>query len=339
MIQEIELRKDYLVDKELSSIYFGGGTPSLLSEEDLERIFEAIYRHFSIKKDAEITLEANPDDLNTEKLQILRKTPINRLSIGIQSFFEEDLRWMNRAHTAEEADGSIKRAQDFGFEDLTIDLIYGSPTTTMAMWQSNLQKTKALEITHLSCYCLTVEAKTALAHFVQHGKTEAPKEKVGTAQFLELMDWAEREAWLHYEISNFARLGHEAKHNSHYWDAVPYLGIGPSAHSYDGTSRQWNIANNGLYMKALADCRLDFEREALSEKDRFNEYVMTGLRLSKGCRLERLAAFGQDYVQHFQVQAAPYIESGLMEKIEHAYVLSRSGKLRADGVASDLFIV
>ncbi|MEM1220964.1 MAG: radical SAM family heme chaperone HemW, partial [Bacteroidota bacterium] len=253
LLREIDLRHDYLSDRQLRSIYLGGGTPSLLTGSELEQLFERIDQYFTIAPDAEITLEANPDDLSREYLSALAKSPVNRLSIGVQSFFAEDLAFMNRAHTAEEADRCIRLAQDAGFSNMSIDLIYGSPTTPLEHWIQNLEKSIALGVPHLSTYALTVEPKTALEHFVAKGKVPAPKDEHMEEQFMAMLDRLEAAGYEHYEISNWAKPGHYAVHNTSYWQGIPYLGIGPSAHSYDGQSRQWTIANNARYMAGLTD--------------------------------------------------------------------------------------
>lgn len=339
LLRELELRKDYLSGVPLQSIYFGGGTPSLLQHSELAAIFEAIHQYYEVAPGAEITLEANPDDLSQAKLRMLASTPVNRLSIGIQSFFEEDLQFMNRAHTAAEADTSVKAAQDIGFTNLTIDLIYGSPTTSDQQWQSNIHRTLELGVPHLSCYCLTVEPKTALAHFVKTGQAKPLDDEQASRQFIQLIDHMEQAGFLHYEISNFAKPGAEAVHNSSYWAGLPYLGIGPSAHSFKADERSWNIANNQQYMNAIKEGILPLEIEKLSPQDQFNEYIMTGLRTSKGIDPVYL---GKKYAEFWQ-QVAPEIQAFLAKKQlllkEGRLVLSRSGKLLADYIAASLFIV
>ncbi len=340
ILHEIRLQKDYLPDSELSSVYFGGGTPSLLEISDLEQIFATIGQYFSIASDAEITLEANPDDLSEEKIQALRQhTPVNRLSIGIQSFHDEDLRWMNRAHSAREAQHCLELARAAGFDDLSIDLIYGSPTTTDAFWEDNLQRAFDLGIPHLSCYCLTVEDGTALGHWVQKGKQAPMDEERATRQFEHLMDAAKSAGFVHYEISNFAQAGREARHNSNYWRGKAYLGIGPSAHSCNGLSRQWNIANNALYIKALASGELNFERETLSPEMRYNEYVMTSLRTIRGCDAQQVAALGEHFKTHFEHEISPHLQQNTVAQDGSVYRLTRRGIFMADAIAADLFYV
>ena len=282
IIRELDLQRDYLRGEPLQSIYFGGGTPSLLDTGELTQIFEKINQLHRVAPDAEITLEANPDDLTPEKLRDLKNyTPVNRLSIGIQSFADEDLRWMNRAHTSSHARACLDEALTIGFHDLTIDLIYGSPTTPDEQWAENLRLAFEYDIPHLSCYCLTVEDGTALGTFVRRGQQPPVDEDRAARQFETLMQQSEKRGYEHYEISNFAKPGRYARHNTNYWRSEPYLGVGPSAHSFDQISRQWNVANNAQYINALAESKIPFEREVLTPEQRYNEYVMTGL---PGCK-------------------------------------------------------
>lgn len=343
IINELERQKDYLNGAELSSIYFGGGTPSLLSEQELNLIFEKIYQLHSVQADAEITLEANPDDLTLDKLKALHNSPVNRLSIGIQSFAEEDLRFMNRAHNAEESRICIENALTEGFSNLTLDLIYGSPTTSHAQWAKNLETVFQYPISHLSAYCLTVEPQTALDHFVRQGKAAPVDEEHANAQFLYLMEATQAQGYEHYEISNFAKPGYYARHNSSYWLGEPYLGIGPSAHSFNGSSRQWNVANNAKYLKILHDeqgISLEgnglFELETLSPATRYNEYVMTGLRTIWGCDLSKIEPAFQVF---FRENIQPFIKKGQVLVQGENYRLSPSGKFIADHIASELFFI
>ena len=344
MLMELELRKDYLVDRELDSIYFGGGTPSLLTEGELMRFFEKIGKYFTIRPDAEITLEANPDDLTREKIAALRRTPVNRLSIGVQSFFEEDLRFFNRAHNAREARACLEQALAAGFNNLTIDLIYGSPTTSHAHWEENLKTTFLYGIPHVSCYALTVEERTALAHFIKAGKVKPVDEEHAARQFEMLVAAMRAEGYVQYEISNFARPGHFAVHNSSYWKGEPYLGIGPSAHSYNGESRQWNVANNAKYLRALKDVK-DAENlastlfgiEYLTPADRYNEYVMTGLRTIWGVSLERLREMGPGYEAHFLQHIQPFLANGQAKQEGETIRLTDAGRFLADGIAASVF--
>lgn len=338
ILRELELQRDYLEGAPLRSIYFGGGTPSLLSLADLQLIFDKIYRLHAVAEGAEITLEANPDDLSRDKLRDLRAhTPVNRLSIGIQSFQEEDLRWMNRAHTAVEAENCLLDAAAAGFQELTIDLIYGAPTTTDAMWAENIRRTVEAGVPHFSAYCLTVEEGTALAHFVRQGKMAAVEEERAARQFEYLQEASGLQGYEQYEISNFALPGRYARHNSHYWSGDPYLGVGPSAHSFDGQSRQWNVANNARYLRALEAGEVPFEREVLSAAQRYNEYVMTSLRTMWGCERAKLARFGAAFLTHFEQGAQVFLQNGALEAVGTHFRLTPSGKLLADRIASDLF--
>lgn len=341
ILRELELQRDYLGGATLQSIYFGGGTPSLLDLAELEQIFEKIYTLHPVAADAEITLEANPDDLTPAKLRDLRAyTPVNRLSIGIQSFHDADLQWMNRAHTAEHARACLHDAVVAGFQDLTIDLIYGAPSTSDAYWAENVQLALDAGIPHLSCYCLTVEEGTALAHFVRQGRSEPVEEEKAIRQFEYLQDATAAQGYEHYEISNFALPGRYARHNSAYWQGAHYLGVGPSAHSFDGRSRQWNVANNAHYIKSLEAGVLPFERELLTPAQQYNEYVMTGLRTVWGCAESRINAFGEPYAGYFRQAIRPFLQHGTVEQGEGAvYRLTRSGKVLADQIASALFWV
>ncbi|MEM1328004.1 MAG: radical SAM family heme chaperone HemW [Bacteroidota bacterium] len=337
ILKEIELQKDYLKGESLKSIYFGGGTPSLLSTREIQELLDQISRFHQIEDNAEITLEANPDDLSQRKLQELAQTPINRLSIGIQSFAEVDLEFMNRAHNAEEAEQCLTNAKNIGFDNLTIDLIYGGQTTTDDVWAANVEKALQFDIPHLSCYALTVEPQTALDHFVTSGKASPVDEEKASAQFIYLMDKLEKAGYDHYEISNFAKPDQYARHNTNYWLGTPYLGMGPSAHSYSGNSRQWNIAHNAKYLKALAQNDLPFESEVLTLSQQYNEYVLTRLRTIWGCEATDIQHFGAKYWTYFQEQIKPFIEQQQVIKKANQYVLTRSGKLLADYISMELF--
>lgn len=347
ILQELEWRKDYLGNQPVTSIYFGGGTPSLLDEAELDAIFEKIYSLFKVEPNAEITLEANPDDLTLEKLQALRQTPVNRLSIGIQSFAEVDLQFMNRAHNAAEAKVCIENALAAGFENLTVDLIYGSPTTSDAQWLENIETVTSYDIPHLSCYALTVEPKTALGHFVKTGKIPAMDEEQAARQFEILTKMLADKGYEHYEISNFAKPGWYARHNSSYWFGEPYLGIGPAAHSFDGKNiRRWNVANNAVYIGKWEDAKIGvlettqalFEQEILTPAQRYNEYVMTTLRTMWGTQLPQIQNFGEDFEEHFLKIVLPFVIKGLVIRKEVTFTLSEEGKLLADFIAAELFV-
>jgi len=341
MKTEIMLRKDELQDKNLKSLYFGGGTPSILSADEIGSLIDDVLRYFSFDKDIEITLEANPDDLDKNFLKQLSKLPVNRLSIGTQSFFDEDLKLMNRAHNASEAEGSIKRAQDFGFENLSIDLIYGSPTSNLEIWKENLNKTIALEVPHISSYALTVEPKTALENWISKGKVVSPKEEEQNREFYYLSDFLKDNRFEHYEVSNFAKPGFYSRHNSSYWKYKEYLGIGPSAHSYNGYDvRSWNVANNHQYIKKLSSKNLAKEEELLSQEDQFNEMIMIGLRTIWGVDLESLnSKFSDQILEHFRNEIKSKLEEGILMTENNHLKIPEKHWFMADGIASDLFIV
>ncbi|UPQ75217.1 radical SAM family heme chaperone HemW [Chryseobacterium nepalense] len=341
MKKEILLRKDELQNKNLQSLYFGGGTPSILSPDEIKSLIDETLKYFSFEKDIEITLEANPDDLDRNFLKGLSDSPINRLSIGTQSFFEADLKLMNRAHTASEAEDSIKRSQDFGFENLSIDLIYGSPTSNMEIWKQNLNKTIALEVPHISSYALTVEPKTTLENWISKGKVISPKEEEQNQEFYYLSDFLKDKGFEHYEVSNFAKPGFYSRHNSSYWKYKEYLGIGPSAHSYNGFDvRSWNVANNQQYIKKLNSGLLAKEEEILSQKDQFNEMIMIGLRTVWGVDLTWFnKKFNGEILEYFQKQIKPKLEEGIVIIEENHLKIPEKHWFMADGIAADLFMV
>lgn len=337
--KEIELKKNR-VNSSIGSIYFGGGTPSLLAKKDLQKIFDAITENFSVSADAEITLEANPDDLSPEKIKELRQLPINRFSIGVQSFFNEDLIWMNRAHQANEAESAIKRSQDAGFENLTLDLIYGYPLLTDLKWKQNIDKAIELQVPHISSYALTVEPRTALAISIKKGKQAPIQDAQSAAQFIILMDKLMASGFEHYEISNFAKPNHYAVHNTNYWKGIPYLGIGPSAHGFDGLNRYMNPANNALYMQSLHNNNLPEVVEELSINDRMNEYVMTSLRTMWGINLQTIKSdFGNAFFEETQYNLKAFKDKNWLIIENDVVKLTQEGKLFADHIASELFIV
>ncbi len=338
--KEIELQKNYLGTKKISTVYFGGGTPSLLNEKELMEIIETLTNYFDIDKNAEITLEANPDDLTKEKIEQLKATPINRFSIGIQSFFDDDLKLMNRAHNSVEAMNAVKFAQEKGFENITIDLIYGIPTLTNEKWKHNLQTAFDLNVKHISAYCLTVEPKTALAKFVQTGKIKNVDEQQSAEQFEILLSEMKHNNFIQYEISNFCKENFYSKHNSNYWLKEHYLGLGPSAHSYNGQSRQWNISNNALYIQSLEKNELNFEKENLVHTQNYNEYILTSLRTMWGTDLDYIEQkFGNTVSLYFLKHVEKYILSKRVFREKNKLFLTDTGKLIADKIASDLFIV
>jgi len=310
----------------------------LLSKNELNEIFDCLKSNFQINEDAEITLEANPDDLTEEKIKELKDTPVNRLSIGIQSFYDEDLKLMNRTHSAEESIKAVKFAQEYGFDNITIDLIYGIPGLTDHRWRNNLQIAFALNVNHISAYCLTVEPKTALAHQIKTGLVKNVDEQHGSEQFEIMLDAMHQNDFVQYEISNFCRNGAFSKHNSNYWKKENYLGLGPSAHSFNGATRQWNISNNALYIQSIEKGELNFEKEILSKDQRYNEYIMTSLRTIWGLDLNYLEQnFGKEYLEYCLKEAEHYIKTENVLNEENKLYLSDKGKLIADKIASDLF--
>lgn len=339
--KEIELRCDELSNKKISSLYFGGGTPSILTSSEINRLIEKINQYFHFDSDIEITLEANPDDLSTGFLKSIALSPINRLSIGTQSFHNEDLILMNRAHDANQAYRSIVEAQNLGFENITIDLIYGSPSSSLELWKENLDKVIELHIPHVSSYALTVEPKTALEKWIAMGKVPLPLEEEQDEEFKYMVQFLKEQGFDHYEISNFGKKGFHSKHNSAYWKQQEYLGIGPSAHSYDGQlKRSWNIANNMKYIQLLKNNQLPLESEILTEKERFNELIMIGLRTMWGVDLIKMEKnFSEEILYLFHQNS----ENKLREKqliIDNDFLKIPSEYwFLADGIASDLFLV
>jgi len=339
--KEIRLRHNELENRSLKSLYFGGGTPSVLSVDEIKSLIDEIQKYFTFDENIEITLESNPDDLNKNFLKELSNTEINRLSIGTQSFFDEDLKLMNRAHNASEAESSIKRAQDFGLENISIDLIYGSPTSNFEIWKENLNKTIELQVPHVSSYALTVEPKTALEKWIENGKVSSPEEAEQNQEFYYMKDFLKDNGFDHYEISNFGKPGFHSRHNSAYWKSEPYLGIGPSAHSYNGNlERSWNVANNSLYIKNINQDILPKETEILSEKDRFNELMMIGLRTTWGVDLEKINQnFSSEIIDYLNQEIKPKLESGILIIEENYLKIPETHWFLADGIASDLFII
>ncbi len=334
---EARLRKYYITGK-IRTIYIGGGTPSLLSITSLRTLLQKLHDSFSIVPDAEITLEANPDDINIDSLLSWKSLGINRLSIGVQSFHDADLQWMNRAHSAQQALRCIQLAKKAGFDNMSIDLIYGTPTLSNEQWKRNIEQAIALNVPHLSCYALTVEPKTALHYMIQEKRIANVDEEKQSLHF-EILTKSLREAGFeHYEISNFAKPGFQSKHNSSYWQGLPYIGLGPSAHSFNSTSRQWNVANNALYIASVQKGEVPFEIEYLTPQQQLNEYIMTSLRTMQGTSLSYIANIWSDAEATSIVQEAKkHIVSGNVNYINNHLILTRKGKLLADGIAAELF--
>lgn len=339
LILEIELQKNFLSGEMVETIYFGGGTPSLLSEKDLDEIFNQIQKHFTISSDPEITLEANPDDLNADNISILKNCPVNRLSIGIQSFHEADLKYMNRAHNAIEASDCIEKVQSAGFENLNIDLIYGTPGLSDELWLENLNKFHENKITHLSAYALTVEESTALDHFIKTGKSQALNDEQARSQMILLMDFMRHSGYEHYEVSNFALPGKRSRHNSSYWKGAAYLGLGPAAHSHQSNFRQWNIANNAKYIQSIKTGKVPMEREILSEIQQYNEFLMVSLRTVWGIDLKIIEErFGKEKLEDLLLNSIPFQNSGKMIQNQGVLKLNPTGMLEADRITAELFL-
>lgn len=342
--KELVLRKHEFGNEAIKTIYFGGGTPSILNSKELHEIFEVIYSNYTVIENAEITLEANPDDLTSEKILELSKLQINRLSIGIQSFFEDDLKFMNRAHTAEESKKCLKEALKY-FDNITIDLIYGVPNMSAKKWLENLKIAFEFGVPHISSYALTVEEKTALASFIKKGKVAPVDENLALEHFNLLVSQTQKQGFVHYEISNFGKPAYFSKHNTSYWLGENYLGIGPSAHSFNGTERAWNISNNAKYIKSLEANILPITVEELSVENRYNEYIMTGLRTIWGVSFTKIETdFGSEFLQKLKINAAPFIKNGLLQiknnpDLVSVLLTTKKGKFLADGIASDLFII
>ena len=340
MKREIDLRigEQHVLPLPIKTIYFGGGTPSVLTIDDLAGLVKTVSQYATFDANAEITLEANPDDLNEDYLAALLSLGFNRLSIGIQSFFDDDLKWMNRRHRAGKAVQSVENAHRTGFHNINIDLIYGLPSMTPMRWEANLKQALALDVPHLSAYHLTVEPRTVFGKRLKKGETFAITEDESAAQFDILLDTMEKAGYEHYEISNFARPGFRSRHNTAYWQQQPYIGVGPAAHSYDGKSRQWNISNNSGYIIALESESVWFEREELTPAEQYNEYILLSLRTDNGVNIYNIRGnFGDIFADEFLRQAALYLQNGYIQERAGIFTLTRKGKMIADRIASDLF--
>ena len=339
LVKEIEIRKDELKNTVIETIYFGGGTPSVLSAKEIKTLIDAVYKNHKVINEPEITLEANPDDLSEEKIIELSKSPINRLSIGVQSFFEKDLKLMNRAHNSEEAKKCLQIATQF-FTNISVDLIYGIPDCTNEEWRENIQTALSFGVPHISSYALTVEEKTALDTLIKKGKIKNVDDEKAQEQFHILIEELDKAGFVHYELSNFGKQGFFSKNNTAYWVGKSYLGIGPSAHSFDGKTRSWNVRNNTKYIKSIQENKLPIERETLTKKDGYNEYVMTGLRTILGVSYAKIASdFGENYVEYLEIQSKKYIEQDLLYLENGILKTTKKGKFLSDGISSDLFMV
>jgi oxygen-independent coproporphyrinogen-3 oxidase len=336
---ELVLRKSEYISEEIQSIYFGGGTPTVLEVSELDMILQVVYKHYKVSDTPEITLEANPDDLDLEKIKRLANTKINRLSIGIQSFHESDLSAMNRAHNADEAKKCLEIATAY-FDNITIDLMFGMPSMTVEQWRQNLQTAFAYGIKHLSCYALTVEPKTALEHFIRKGSHPPMDDELSAKHFEVLVEETSKQGLTHYETCSFGHSGFFSRHNMSYWLGKTYMGVGPSAHSFDGAKRSWNVSNNSKYIKALEADELPFESEVLSVENRFNEYIMTGLRTIWGISLEKIETdFGTKIKEQLLQDSKKFITSNTLEIEDDHIKITHAGKFLSDGIASDLFLV
>ncbi|WP_091203116.1 radical SAM family heme chaperone HemW [Flavobacterium xueshanense] len=337
--KEIQMRKNEFKNEIVETIYFGGGTPSVLTSEEINFLIAEVYKNYSVSENPEITLEANPDDLSSERIIELAESKINRLSIGIQSFFEDDLQMMNRAHNSAEARKCLEVATQY-FHNISLDLIYGIPGMSNEKWKQNIETALSFGIPHISSYALTVEPKTALNKLIQTGKIVAPKDEVAQEHFAILVEMLEANEFIHYELSNFGKSTYFSKNNSAYWLGKKYIGIGPSAHSYDGISRSWNVSNNSLYLKSIQEDKLPNEIEILSITDRYNEYIMTGLRTIWGVSLDRIKTeFGDEYLEYLNKQAQKFLDDDLVFIENNILKPTKKGKFLTDGIASDLFIL
>jgi oxygen-independent coproporphyrinogen III oxidase len=337
--REMEMQSNYLEGETINTIYLGGGTPSMLEISEIKKLLEKIHNTFPVNPGAEITLEANPDDLEPTVLSSLKTAGINRLSIGIQSFRDEDLLYMNRVHNAVQAGLCITQACDAGFENLSVDLLYGVHGLSNEAWEANLEKAISLQIPHISAYALTVEDKTPLEWLIRKGKLHPPDENNTVQQFEILMETMEQAGYQQYEISNFCRQGNYSRHNTAYWNGEKYLGLGPSAHSYDLVSRQWNVANLQQYLSSVNGGELLFEKEILSRPQKYNEYIMTSLRTMWGCDLDYLRFnYLPEWVNQTMKEVRDFITDNMVEEADNHLVLTRKGKLFADRIASALFI-
>ena len=339
LAKEIALRKSEFNDEIVETIYFGGGTPSILEVSDIRLLIDTVYQNYKVIENPEITVEANPDDLTETRIIELSQNKINRLSIGIQSFFEDDLKLMNRAHNSEEAKKCLEIATQY-FDNISIDLIYGVPNMSNEKWLQNIETALSFNVPHISSYALTVEPKTALHSFIQKGIIPPPDDEVAQEHFHLLVDKLEENGFIHYELSNFGKTTYFSKNNSSYWLGKKYIGIGPSAHSYNGISRSWNISNNTLYLKSIAENILPSETETLTKTDRYNEYVMTGLRTIWGISLDRIEReFGKTYLDYLNKQSYNYIEDHFLFVDDNILRTTKIGKFLSDGIASDLFML
>ena len=339
LAKEIQIRKSEFENDVVETIYFGGGTPSRLQISDFKLLISEIFTHYKVSKSPEITIEANPDDLSEDYLTELSKIGINRLSIGIQSFFEDDLIMMNRAHNSDEARKCLQIASKY-FDNISLDLIYGIPGMSNEKWKQNIETALSSGINHISSYALTVEPKTALKKLIESGKIDNPNDETAQEHFEILVETLTANGFIHYELSNFGKENYFSKNNSSYWLGKKYIGIGPSAHSYNGVSRSWNIANNSIYIKSISDNKLPSESEILTKKDVYNEYIMTGLRTIWGISLDKIETdFGIEYLEYLMKQSNKFLDDDLLFIENKILKPTQKGKFLCDGIASDLFLL
>ena len=337
--KETEMRKNEFENETVETIYFGGGTPSVLQIADIKFLIDVVYKNYTVIENPEITLEANPDDLSENRIIELSNNRINRLSIGIQSFFEDDLKMMNRAHNSAEAKNCLEIATQY-FNNISIDLIYGIPGMSNKKWKQNIETALSFRINHISSYALTVEPKTALKKLIEVGKIAQPKDEVASEHFQILLKTLEEHGFIHYELSNFGKENYFSKNNSAYWLGKKYIGIGPSAHSYNGKNRSWNVSNNAIYLKYIQENKLPSETEILTKTDQYNEYIMTGLRTIWGVSLNKIETnFGQNYLEYLQKQSQKFLKDELLFMENNILKPTKKGKFLCDGIASDLFIL
>ena len=338
IIKEIELRKNYLKNLSINTVYFGGGTPSVLEKEEIKKILNQIYRLFNINNDAEITMECNPEDINLSKLKFLKTIGFNRLSIGVQSFNDSDLKLLNRTHNSSQAINCILQAKKIGFKNISIDLIYGLPNQSLKKWELNMVKFFKLDVSHFSAYQLTIEKNTFLNKLLNKGEIQLPKENTVLSQYKLLLKMSKKFGYINYEISNFGKVNYFSEHNISYWRNNYYIGIGPSAHSYNGTERRWNVSSNSKYINNINDEKIFYKKEILSKNQKYNEYVFTSLRTIYGVDSEYIERkFGKKIKDHF-IREIKKWEALKLTKINTKYFLNNEGKLHADTISSDLFI-
>lgn len=336
--RELDSRSSYVKNQTIETIYFGGGTPSILAEQEIIILLNAIHDNYSVSRNCEITLEANPDDLDQHSLEQIYRAGINRLSVGVQSFNEEVLKYMNRSHTSKQSVEVLDYINEGPFTNYSVDLIFGHHHSSIPLIENEINQLAKYQVPHISCYSLTIEPNTAFGRWHHSKKIDSIEDGKASSEFLYIKNSLEERDYLHYEISNYAMIGSESIHNKNYWLKKSYLGVGPGAHSYNGSTRRWNVSNNAKYLKAMQDDGIFYTEEVLSDQDRYNEYVMVRLRINEGCRTEELVNIGSEYADHFHTSIQEYIKTGMVVENKGAYRLSTEGMLIADTITSDIFI-